>query len=342
MFGIFPVSRRFGSAVGVDLGTGNTLVHMRGRGVVLNEPSVVAVETAGRTIKAVGSEAKRMLGRTPGSLEAVRPLRDGVIADVTLAEEMLRQFLKRAIRRWHQAAWVHVVAAVPTGLTALERRAIESSALAAGARGVRLVPEPIAAAIGMGLTVDGADGHVVVDIGGGTTQIAVIALGGILSGTAIRVGGDRLDQAIAAHIRRNYGLVIGDQTAEQVKIRLGVADDSKESRTMVVSGRDLMSGLPKSLTLTSGDVREAIREPVQQIVDAVIRALEKSPPELAADIVDRGISLAGGGALLSGLDRLIAAATGVPVHVAEDPTTCVVRGTARIIDEPAKYSWLTD
>ncbi|HEX7118211.1 MAG TPA: rod shape-determining protein [Longimicrobiales bacterium] len=342
MFGIIPVSRRFTSAVGVDMGTGNTRVHVRGRGIVLNEPSVVAVGTTDRVVKAVGLDAKRMLGRTPGTLAAIRPLRDGAIADVTLAEEMLRRFLRRAIRRWHRAAWVQVVVAVPTGLTALERRAIESSAAAAGAREVRTVPEPVAAAIGMGLSVETAEGHVVVDVGGGTTQIAVIALGSILSGASIRVGGGRLDQAIAAHIRRHYGLVIGEQTAEQVKIRLGAAGDGEEARTMTVSGRDLVSGLPKSIEVDSGDVREAIREPVQQIVDAVIRALEKSPPELAADIVDRGIVLAGGSAMLGGLDRLIARAAGVPVRVAEDPMTCVVRGAARIVEDFERYRRLGD
>ncbi|HEX6940961.1 MAG TPA: rod shape-determining protein [Longimicrobiales bacterium] len=340
MFGIIPVSRRFTTSVGVDMGTGNTLVHVRGEGIVLNEPSVVAVDTVDRTVKAVGLDAKQMIGRTPGRLEAIRPLRDGAIADVTLAEEMLRRFLRRAIHRWHRAAWVHVVVAVPTGLTVLERRAIEASALAAGARAVHTVPEPIAAAIGIGLDVDTAEGHVVVDIGGGSTQIAVMALGGILSGASVRVGGDRLDRAIAAHIRRNYGLVIGEASAEQVKIRLGAAELGPEARTTTVSGRDLVSGLPKTIVVDAADVQEAIREPIQQMVDAVIQALEKAPPELAGDIVDRGITLAGGGALLTGLDRLIARAAGVPVRVAADPMTCVVRGTARIVEDFERYRGL--
>jgi rod shape-determining protein MreB len=345
MFGFIPVGKRFSTAIGVDLGTGNTLVHLRGKGIVLNEPSVVAVSTEDRTVRAVGLEAKRMLGRTPASVEAVRPIRDGVIAEVSLVEEMLRLFLKRVIRNRLAGLRVRVVVAVPTGLTALERRAIRSSALAAGATEVHLVPEPIAAALGVGYAVDTPTGHMLVGIGGGTTEIGVVALGGLLYGASIRVGGDRIDRAIAAHVRRAYGLLIGEPTAELVKIQLGAieeegGDGAEGERVVEVRGRDLVSGLPTRIALRSADVREAIQEPVQQIVAGVLRALEATPPELAADIIERGITLTGGGALLAGLDRLIERHAGVPVRVAEDPLTCVVRGTARIVDDFDRFAAL--
>ena len=340
MFGFIPIGRRLTSAIGVDMGTGNTRVHVRGRGIVLNEPTVVAVGSRDGSIRAIGLDAKEMLGRTPEAIEAVRPLRDGAIADVTLAEEMLRLFLRRAVRRRAPVARVSVVVSLPTGITDLERRAIESSAIAAGAHTVHMIPEAIAAAIGVGMSVDTPTGHVLVDIGGGTTKIAIIALGGILYGSSLRVGGDTLDRAIVSYVRKNHGLLIGDATAERVKIQLGAAVRGIEDRSIGVRGRDLMSGLPRSVELTGDDIWEAIQEPVQQIVDAVVRALEKSPPELAADIVDRGITLTGGGALLRGLDQLIAEHTSLPVQVADDPLTCVVRGTARVVDDFEHYSWL--
>lgn len=340
MFGFIPAVKNFSIDVGVDLGTGNTLVHIRGRGIVLNEPSVVAVGTMDGSIRAIGFNAKRMLGRTPETIEAIRPLRDGAIADVTLAEEMLRRFLKQAIQRRIPIGRFRVVVAVPTGLTDLERRAIRTSALAAGARKVHLVPEPIAAAIGVGLEVDTPEGHVLADIGGGTTQIGIVALGGILYGSCTRVAGDALDQAIAAYVRKQYGLLIGDATAEAIKIELGAVGPEDEVRKAALRGRDLVSGLPKSIELTSTDVRAAIEEPVQHIVDEILRGLEKAPPELASDIVDRGIILTGGSAQLRGLDRLIAQQASVPVHVAEDPMTCVVRGTARIIEDFDRFAKL--
>ncbi len=340
MFGFIPLARRLTSAIGVDMGTGNTRVHVRGRGIVLNEPTVVAVGTNDRSIRAIGHDAKEMLGRTPEAIEAVRPLRDGAIADASLAEEMLRLFLRRAVKRRIPVARVSVVVSTPTGITDLERRAIESSAIAAGAHRVHMIPEPIAAAIGVGMPVDTPTGHVLVDIGGGTTKIAIIALGGILYGKSIRVGGDALDRSIASYIRKHHGLLIGEASAERVKIQAGAAVRGLVDRTVSVRGRDLVSGLPRSVELTSDDVWEAIQEPVQQIVDAVLRALENSPPELAADIVDRGITLTGGGALLRGLDKLIAQHTSIPVQVADEPLTCVVRGTARVVDEFEHFTWL--
>jgi rod shape-determining protein MreB len=323
--------------IAVDLGTANTLVYVKGDGIVLNEPSVVAVERGSRRIMGIGLEAKRMLGRTPEGIEAIRPLKDGVIADVDVTEMMLRHFLKQVTAKRVFRIKPRVVVGVPSGITELERRAVRSSAMSAGAKGVWMVDEPMAAAIGVGLPVETPTGNMVIDIGGGTTEIAVIALSGIVSNTSIRVGGDELDLAIVTFLRKNYNLLIGEPTAEQIKIQIGSAASSGEEREMEVKGRDLVSGIPKIVRVHSSEIREAVQEPIQQIVDAVRRALEITPPELAADIVDRGIVMTGGGALIRGLDVLLQQETGLPIHLDEDPMTCVVRGTGRILDDPEKY-----
>ena len=323
--------------IAVDLGTANTLVYVKGEGIVLNEPSVVAVEKGSNRILGIGLEAKRMLGRTPENIQAVRPLKDGVIADVDVTEMMLRHFLKQVTAKRIFRIKPRVVVGVPSGITELERRAVRSSAMAAGAKGVYMVAEPTAAAIGVGLPIETPTGNMVIDIGGGTTEIAVIALSGIVSNTSIRTGGDELDTAIVTFLRKNYNLLIGEPTAEAVKIQIGSAFDSGEERTMEVKGRDLVSGIPKTVTVHSEEVRECIQEPIQAIVEAVRRALEITPPELASDIVDRGIVMTGGGALIRGLDRLLMQETNLPIHVDEEPLTCVVRGAGRILDDMQKY-----
>jgi rod shape-determining protein MreB and related proteins len=324
--------------IAVDLGTANTLVYVKGEGIVLNEPSVVAMEKATNRIKGIGLEAKRMLGRTPEGITAVRPLKDGVIADVDVTEIMLRYFLTTVTAKRFLKLKPTVVVGVPSGITELERRAVRQSAAAAGAKEVYMVAEPMAAAIGVGLPVETPTGNMVIDIGGGTTEIAVIALSGIVSDTSIRTGGDELDMAIVQFMRKSYNLLIGEGTAEQVKIQIGSAYPVGEEREMDVKGRDLVSGIPKTVRVTSSEIREAVQEPVQQIVDAVRRALEITPPELAADIVDRGIVMTGGGALIRGLDVLLSQETNLPIHVDEDPLTCVVRGTGRILDDEEKYA----
>jgi len=324
--------------IAVDLGTANTLVYVKGEGIVLNEPSVVAVEKRTRKILGIGLEAKRMLGRTPESIEAVRPLKDGVIADVDVTEMMLRHFLKQVTSKRIFRLKPRVVVGVPSGITELERRAVRSSALAAGAKSVYMVAEPTAAAIGVGLPIETPTGNMVIDIGGGTTEIAVIALSGIVSNTSIRVGGDELDAAIVTFLRKNYNLLIGEPTAEAVKIQIGSAwGDESDQRTMDVKGRDLVSGIPKTVTVHSREVRECIQEPIQAIVEAVRRALEITPPELSSDIVDRGIVMTGGGAMIRGLDRLLTEETNLPIHVDEEPLTCVVRGAGIILDDVHKY-----
>jgi rod shape-determining protein MreB len=323
--------------IAVDLGTANTLVYVKGEGIVLNEPSVVAVEKATGKIKGIGLEAKRMLGRTPEGVAAVRPLKDGVIADVDVTEIMLRYFLETVTSKRFLKLKPTMVVGVPSGITELERRAVRSSAHAAGAKEVYMVAEPMAAAIGVGLPVDTPTGNMVIDIGGGTTEIAVIALSGIVSDTSIRTGGDELDTAIVQFMRKNYNLLIGEPTAEQIKIQIGSAAPVGEEREMEVKGRDLVSGIPKTVRVHSSEIREAIQEPIQQVVDAVRRALEITPPELASDIVDRGIVMTGGGALIRGLDLLLSQETNLPIHVDEDPLTCVVRGTGRILDDEDKY-----
>ena len=323
--------------IAVDLGTANTLVYVKGEGIVLNEPSVVAVERGTQRIKGIGLEAKRMLGRTPEGIMAVRPLKDGVIADVDITEIMLRHFLRQVTNKRIFRMKPRVIVGVPSGITELERRAVRSSAAAAGAKEVYMVAEPMAAAIGCGLPVDTPTGNMVIDIGGGTTEIAVIALSGIVSDTSIRTGGDELDTSIVQFMRKNYNLLIGEPTAEQIKIQIGSAAPVGEEREMEVKGRDLVSGIPKTVRVHSSEIREAIQEPIQQIVDAVRRALEITPPELASDIVDRGIVMTGGGALLKGLDSLLRENTSLPINVDEEPLTCVVRGTGRILDDPDKY-----
>lgn len=339
-FGLFRSASGplFSSEVSVDLGTANTLIYVKGRGIVLNEPSVVALDTNTREILAVGLEAKKMLGRTPAGISAVRPLKDGVIADFEVTEKMLRDFLKRVLRNRIMPIRPKVLIAVPSGITEVERRAVRDSAESAGAKEVYLVPEPMAAAIGVGLPVETPTGNMVIDIGGGTTEIAVIALSGIVSDTSIRVGGDEIDESIVQFLKKNYNILIGEPTAEIVKMTIGSAYPSgDEEREMEVKGRDIVSGIPKTVKVHSVEVREAIQEPIAAVVDAVRQALEQTPPELASDIVDRGIVMTGGGALLKGLDALLRENTSLPINVDEEPLTCVVRGTGRILDDPDKY-----
>lgn len=325
------------SELAVDLGTANTLVLVKGVGIVLNEPSVAAVEQASGMVKSIGLEAKRMLGRTPDGILAVRPMRDGVIANFAVAERMLRHFLQMVITRRLFRVKPKAIICVPSCITEVERRAVRDSAATAGAQEVRMVAEPMAAAIGVGLPVDTATGSMIVDIGGGTTEIAVIALSGIVADASIRVGGDALDQAIIQFMRKAYNLLIGEPTAEMVKIRLGSVVPLNPELSMDVKGRDLVSGLPKTIRVHSEEIREVIREPIERIVNAVRRALEVTPAELSSDLVDRGIVLAGGGALVRDLDLLIAHEVGLPVRVAEDPLTCVVRGSGQILDHPERY-----
>ncbi len=323
--------------IGVDLGTANTLIYVRGEGIVLNEPSVVAVEKGGDEILGIGLEAKRMLGRTPTGIEAVRPLKDGVIADVDVTEVMLRYFLKSVTTNRFFRLRPRVVVGVPSGITELERRAVRSSAHAAGAKEVYMVSEPMAAAIGVGLPVETPTGNMVIDVGGGTTEIAVIALSGTVADTSIRVAGDELDSAIVTFLRKNYNLLIGEPTGEMIKIQLGSAFPQEEEREMTVKGRDLVSGIPKTVRVHSAEIRECMQEPIQQIVGAVRRALEITPPELASDIVDRGIVMTGGGSLIRGLDDLLREEMGLPIHVDEEPLTCVVRGAGRILDDLSRF-----
>ncbi len=321
----------------MDLGTANTLVCVKGEGVVLSEPSVVAVERGTKRIMSVGLEAKRMLGRTPEGIEAVRPLKDGVIADVDVTELMLRHFLKQVMAKRIFRIKPRVVVGVPSGITELERRAVRSSAQSAGANEVYMVAEPMAAAIGVGLPIETPRGNMVIDIGGGTTEIAVIALSGIVADTSIRIGGDELDQSIVTFLRKNYNLLIGEPTAEAIKMQIGSAIETDNEREMEVKGRDLVSGIPKMVLIHSQEIRECLQEPLRSIVEAVRSALEITPPELASDIVDYGIVMTGGGALIRGLDRLIALETNLPIHVDDEPMTCVVRGAGHILEDFPKY-----
>ena len=327
------------SDVSIDLGTANTLIYLKGAGIVLNEPSVVAVERASGKVVAVGREAKMMLGRTPGEIMAVRPLADGVIADFEVSEIMLREFITRVLKQRFFGRLVHprIIICVPSGITEVEKRAVRDSAENAGAREVFLVAEPIAAAIGVGLPVFKPAGNMVIDIGGGTTEIAVIALSGIVTDTCIRVAGDEMDEAVVQHIKKNYNLLVGEQTAEQIKIQIGSAFPLDEEMVMEIKGRDLVAGIPKTIRITSNEVREALQEPLSAIVEAVREALERTPPELAADIVDRGIMMTGGGALLRGLDKLLREETNLPINVVDDPLTCVVLGTGKILDDLDRY-----
>lgn len=323
---------RFSRDMGIDLGTANTLVHVRGRGILLREPSVVAIERDLQIVLAVGEEAKRMLGRTPGNIIAIRPLKDGVIADFEQTEEMIRYFIEKVHRRSMLVA-PRVVVGVPSGVTEVEERAVIEAAKKAGAREAHLIEEPMAAAIGAGLPVSEPTGSMIVDIGGGTTEVAVISMGGIVTSRSIRVAGDEIDEAVVNYVRRTYNLCIGDRTAEEAKCIVGSAYAVGPERSMDVRGRDLITGLPRRTTITSTEIREAIQEPINQIVEAVKVTLEGTPPELAADIYERGIVLAGGGALLEGLNELLARETSMPVHVAEDPLSCVVLGTGRVLEE---------
>ena len=324
----------FSSDLAIDLGTANTLVYVKGKGIVLNEPSVVAVQKDARgqsKVLAVGQEAKGMLGRTPGSINAIRPMKDGVIADFDVTEAMLKYFIRKAHNR---RTLVHprIIICIPFGITEVEKRAVKESAQAAGARDVFLIQEPMAAAIGAGLPVTEPQGNLIVDIGGGTTEVGVISLGGIVFSKSIRVAGDRMDEAIIAYIRRKHNLLIGERTAELIKINLGCAYPLDESRSMDVKGRDLIHGIPKTILITSEETMEALTEPVAAIVEAVKITLEKTPPELAADIIDKGIILAGGGALLTNLDVLLREETGLPVIVAPDPLYCVALGSGQVLD----------
>jgi rod shape-determining protein MreB len=330
-----PILGWFSNDLAIDLGTANTLVYARGRGIVVSEPSVVAIVKDARgadKVRAVGREAKDMLGRTPGNIVATRPMKDGVIADFEVTEAMLRYFIARVHNR-STLVRPRIVIAVPSGITEVEKRAVRESAMSAGAREVYLIEEPMAAAIGAGLPVTEPSGNMIIDIGGGTTEVAVISLSGIVYSNSTRVGGDKMDEAIIDYIKRKYNMLIGERTAEEIKINIGTAYASEESRSMELKGRDLVAGVPKTLEVKSEEVREALQGPVNAVVDAVKVALEQTPPELAADIVDKGIVLTGGGALLDSLDILLREETGLPVMLAEDPLTAVALGTGRCLDE---------
>ncbi len=323
--------------IGIDLGTANTLVFVRGEGIVLNEPSVVAVEKSTGRVLAIGSAAKEMMGRTPAGIAAIRPLKDGVIADFEISEKLIADFIRRVVR--HKFLMKpRVVISVPSGITEVEKRAVRDSAENAGAREVYLLQEPMAAAIGVGLPVDQPTGSMIIDIGGGTSEIAVIALNGIVNDTSVRVAGDEFNEAIIMYLKKNYNLAIGELTAEEIKIAIGSACELDKELSMEIRGRDLVAGVPKNLKLSSVQVREALSETIDIIVEAVRQALERTPPELASDILERGIILTGGGALLRGLDKRLRQETNLPVNVAEDPLTCVVRGTGKVLEDFGNYT----
>ncbi len=318
--------------LGVDLGTANLLVYVRGKGIVLREPSVVAINSISKKVKAVGEEARLMLGRTPGHIVAVRPMSDGVIADYTTTQKMLEYIFSKVVKR-NRIFKPRVLVCVPSQVTSVERRAVIQAAVEAGAREAYTIEEPMAAAIGAGLPISTPGGNMIVDIGGGTTDIAVISLGGIVASESLRVAGNRMDEVIIRHIKAAYSLMIGDRTAEDIKMRIGSAYPLEQEMYLDVKGRDMVAGLPKTIEVSSSEIREALSEPVTQIVEKVKRVLERTPPELAADIIERGVVLTGGGALLRGLDRLLSAATGIPIYVAEDPLSCVAIGTGRALEE---------
>jgi rod shape-determining protein MreB and related proteins len=332
-----PIFRMLSNDLAIDLGTANTLVYVRGKGIVINEPSVVAVHKNPRSgrdeVLAVGEEAKQMLGRTPGSIRAIRPMKDGVIADFEITQEMLRYFILKAHQR-KTLVKPKIVICVPFGITEVEKRAVRESAESAGARDVHLIEEPMAAAIGAGLPITEPSGNMIVDIGGGTTEVAVISLAGIVFSQSVRIAGDKMDEAIVQYTKRKYNLLIGERTAEQIKISIGTAHSSGENKRMEVKGRDLVAGIPKTLEMTSEETLEAMNEEINAIVEAVRIALERTPPELASDIVDKGIVLAGGGALLRNMDVLLREETGLPVMLADDPLTCVAIGAGKVLDDP--------
>ena len=334
---ITKLSEYFSNDIAIDLGTANTLVYAKGRGIILDEPSVVAVQKNYRgqqnRVLAVGKEAKEMLGRTPGSIVAIRPIKDGVIADFEVTQSMLKYFINKSIGQRKSFIRPRIIICVPYGITQVEKRAVKEAAHSAGAREVYLIEEPMAAAIGAGLPITEPSGNMVVDIGGGTTGVAVISLGGIVYCKSIKVAGDKLDEAIVNYVRRQFNLLIGERTAEQIKIQIGNAYPGDEEKTMEIKGRDLVAGAPKTIEITSSQVNDALMDPLSEVVDAVRTALEKTPPELASDIVDNGIVLTGGGALLSNFDVLLRERTGLPVSIAEDPLTCVVMGSGTVLDE---------
>jgi rod shape-determining protein MreB len=321
-----------GRDMAVDLGTANTLVYVRGRGIVLNEPSVVAINTLSKQILAVGSEAKRMIGRTPAHIQAIRPLKDGVIADFDVTEKMLRYFIQKVHTRRFLAK-PRVVVCVPSGITGVEQRAVEEATIAAGARAAYIIEEPMAAAIGANLPIHEPTGNMVVDIGGGTTEVAIISLGGIVTATSVRVGGDELDESIIQYVKKEYSLMLGERTSEAIKLTIGSAFPTPDEMLAEIKGRDLVTGLPKTIHITAEEVRKAMEEPVNAIIDAVKNTLDRCPPELAADIMDRGIVLTGGGALLRGLDERLKHETGMPIHIAENPLHCVATGSGKCLEE---------
>ncbi len=328
------LNKWFSMDIGIDLGTATTLVYVKGEGIVLAEPSVVAIERATHEVLAVGAEAKRMLGRTPGNIVAIRPMKDGVIADFEVVQEMLRAFIKKVKnrRRGILHPRLRIVISVPSGITEVEKRAVRESAQQAGAWKVYMIEEPMAAAIGAGMPVTEPSGSMVIDIGGGTTEVAIISLGGIVVSRSVRVAGDEMDMAIAQHIKRKYNLMIGERTAEDIKIKIGSADVLPEEKTLVIKGRDLVAGLPRSIEINSEEIREALSEPISAIVNAVKATLEKAPPELAADIVDAGITMIGGASQLRGMDSLISAETNLTARLSDNPETAVVLGTGKTLD----------
>ena len=327
----------FSKDIGIDLGTANTLVFMKGKGIIIREPSVVAVDTRTDIVKFVGLEAKQVIGRTPGSITAVRPLKDGVIADFDITTSMLEQFIKKALNKTFLAK-PRVIICIPSGVTAVERRAVKEATERAGAKKVAIIEEPMAAAIGAGLPVGEPTGNMVVDIGGGTSEVAVISLGGIVAAKSVRVGGDAFDNAIIQYIKKKYNLLIGERTAENIKMNIGSAFPLETEETMEIKGRNLLNGLPENIEISSVEIREALGDALSSVIDAVKVTLEKTPPELAADIIDQGIMLTGGGALLRGLDRLISQETGMPVHIAESPLDCVAEGTGKVLENIDKLA----
>ncbi len=322
----------FSKDMGIDLGTANSLVYLKGKGIVLREPSVVAIQKDSGQVLAVGDEAKQMIGRTPGNIIAIRPMKDGVIADFDVTQSMIKYFIRKALRGKTFLVHPRVVVSVPSGVTAVEERAVREAAMQAGAREAYLIEEPMAAAIGAGLPVHEPTGNMVVDIGGGTTEVAVISLGGIVTSRSIRIAGDEMDEAIAQHVKKTYNLMIGERTSEEIKIEIGTAYPPKGGELFDIRGRDLITGLPKTIQITSEEVYKALSEPVSSILEAIRATLEITPPELAADIMDRGIFMAGGGSLLRGLDRLVSENTGMPVHLADEPLLAVAYGTGRVLE----------